>query len=345
MPEIRRNSISDQIVLVAPERRQRPNEFAAARTASDLTRSDSTRSDSTRSDSTHCPFCPGNEDAPPPAVEELHAADSPNQWLVRVVPNLYPAVFDLDQGEPPVVEGRTPALGKHEVVIECRRHVRQFTELSHQESELAFLAYQRRFQAWKQNPQLRFGIALKNSGEQAGASMEHVHSQLIGLTEIPPIAQTELDSALRHYESRGSCVFCDLLADENRQPLRIVDQNDHFTALCPRASRFAYEIWILPHGHVSHFEDDAPETIAEAARFLRHNLRRLQGLTPSPAYNYLIHSAPFDTNPNDHYHWHIEVLPRLGHLAGFELGTGYSINAVAPEQAALELRDVSLGKV
>ena len=197
MPEIRRNSISDQIVLVAPERRQRPNEFAAARTASDLTRSDSTR----------CPFCPGNEDATPPAVEELHAADSPNQWLVRVVPNLYPAVFDLDQGEPPVVEGRTPALGKHEVVIECRRHVRQFTELSHQESELAFLAYQRRFQAWKQNPQLRFGIALKNSGEQAGASMEHVHSQLIGLTEIPPIAQTELDSALRHYESRGSCVF------------------------------------------------------------------------------------------------------------------------------------------
>lgn len=330
MPELRRNAISDQVVLVAPQRRQRPNDFAPS---------------SNTTKTIPCPFCPGNEKSTPPAVDELHTADSPDKWCVRVVPNLYPALIDLDHSTIPSTNDSTPALGKHEVVIECRRHVCQFNELSPEESELVFLAYQRRLQTWKQNPRLRFGIAFKNSSVRAGASLEHVHSQLIGLTEIPSLMQTELDSAIQHYDRCGSCIFCDLLADERRQHGRIIEETKHFTAFCPPASRFAYEMWILPNDHCSHFEEESPDQVARAARFVHQNLRRLHGLTPPLPYNYLIHSAPFDSNPNTHYHWHIEVLPRFGYLAGFELGTGYSINAVSPDKAAQDLRNVDFDKV
>jgi len=345
VPEIRGDPISNHTVLVAPERQQRPNDFARARTS--------------HAEVHHCPFCPGNEELTPDTVDQLSLAEtastSGGPWSVRVVPNLYSAVLDVDRPcTPATLQGTSPATpptgwrtfspaaGKHEVIIESRRHVLDFIELSDDEAELVFVAYQRRLEAIRQNPKLRFGIVFKNCGPRAGASMEHIHSQIIGLAEVPPAIQVELDSSRAYHQQNGTCIFCDLLANEKQLRSRIVDQNEHFTALCPPASRFNYELWILPNHHAPHFEDENDESLAAAARFLRQNLRHLHGLSSPANYNYLIHSAPFDSKPNDQYHWHIEVLPRLAQLAGFELGTGCFINTIPPEQAAQRLKSSSL---
>lgn len=339
MSELRLDPVSQRWVIIAQERDNRPDEYIA----STVHRVDS-----------DCPFCAGNEVATPEAVAVYSTSHSlphqgqPNSWQVRVVPNKYPAVRNDVNG--PVREEmfglRCSAAGVHEVIIEAPRHVASLTELDDDQLRLTWIAYRDRLSEHALDPRWKYGQVFKNVGAAAGASIEHTHSQLIVLPHVPHEIETELTSCERHQMQYGRGLFGDILEQELAAGVRIVDQTARFVAFCPFASRFPYEVWVLPRRQAARFQrssrgDEGSPTddeLGELGDFVRKLLLRMEVVLNRPAYNFFLHTAPFDTRPYDHYHWHVEIFPRLTKAAGFEWGTGYFINPVSPEEAAIALR-------
>jgi UDPglucose--hexose-1-phosphate uridylyltransferase len=177
-------------------------------------------------------------------------------------------------------------------------------------------------------------------GELAGASLDHSHSQLIVTPVVPITVWEEMTGALEFFNYRGRCIYCDMIQQELATDSRIVLDTPEFVVFCPYASRFPFETWIVPKNHSSHFENIPRQGIEEMGMVLKTALSKLAVALDEPAYNYIIHTAPFDSNELKHYHWHLEIFPRLTRVAGFEWGSGFYINPVMPEQAAAFLRDV-----
>lgn len=339
MPELRLDPVSRSVTIIAPARGQRPGAFLISASGATAT--------------APCPFCLGSEDRTPPAVlsypEQLRPGkDNPaGAWQIRVVPNLFPAtVHAAAQPAGGDFFASQPSTGHHEVVIESARHIRCFSELSPDYAELVFLAYAERFRDWRRHTDVKFGIAFKNSGTAAGASLEHAHSQLVGLPRLPAGILAEREGARAHFEQTGQCVFCEMIARElqrdatSTEQTRIIAANEEFVVFCPFASRVPYEMWVLPRHHQSHFDRAADDAIQDAGRVVHEMLTRLSHLIEDVPYNYLLHTAPFDTPDEPDYHWHVEIVPRITREAGFEWGTGCHINPLFPEQAAARLRSV-----
>ena len=183
-------------------------------------------------------------------------------------------------------------------------------------------------------------MLFKNVGAAGGASLEHTHSQLIVTPIVPISVWEEMTGSLEFYHYRGRCIYCDMVQQELAGEKRIVLDSPHFTAFCPFASRFPFETWIVPKTHSSHFENIPKPAVDDLGHVLHQVLNKLELALDSPAYNYIIHTAPFDHSELPHYHWHIEIIPRLTKVAGFEWGSGFYINPCPPENAAGFLRDV-----
>ena len=277
---------------------------------------------------TPCPFCAGNEAETPGEIASYPLERGDASWQVRVVPNKYAAVA-----------WTTAAVGTHEVIIESPEHLVNLTDLSEEQARLVFVAYQDRLRALSDDERLGYGLVFKNGGANGGASLEHLHSQLIATEMVPPDIQLEAAKAGEHRTLYGTCIFCELLAGELRGD-RVVAANEHFLAFCPHASRFPYEMWIVPKDHEPSFEEATPSQVAALSQLMVSLLQKLNGCLDSPAYNYWIHTAPFRMSLHDDFHWHIEIAPRIARLAGFELGGGCFINPVEPEGAAERLRAV-----
>jgi UDPglucose--hexose-1-phosphate uridylyltransferase len=352
MAELRRDPIVGRMVIIAPERAARPHEF--------VDRPHTERA-------ADCPFCEGNERETPIELAALRdRGTTPNGpgWQVRVVSNKYPAVEPFPVGEL-FIEGlwnyraspyaslpgsetftpSRPARGVHEVIIEAPRHLLATGSLSIDELADVLKVYRDRLLVHRADDRLRFVQIFKNVGEAAGASIEHLHSQLIGTEFVPQAIEEELAGCVNYHIQTERCLFCDLLHSELKADLRVVSATETFMALCPYASRFPYEVWLLPRRHSHRFEDADDRLLAEAARVLRGVLRGIEKLLAasglaSVGYNYVLHSAPFDMPASEHYHWHIEVLPRAVKQAGYEWSTGVHINPVAPEDAAATLREL-----
>jgi len=194
----------------------------------------------------------------------------------------------------------------------------------------------------KKDKRFLFGMLFKNVGAASGASLEHTHSQLIILPTVPIRVNQEMSGSIEFFKYRGRCVYCDIIRQESEQKERIVFETDNFIAIAPYASRFPFEVWILPKQHQSHFEDITESDLRGIANCLKNVLTKLESTLERPPYNYMIHTSPFNTNEMEYYHWHIEITPRLTRVAGFEWGTGFYINPVLPEQAAKFLREVQL---
>ena len=178
----------------------------------------------------------------------------------------------------------------------------------------------------------------KNSGILGGATLSHLHSQLIA-TNGPAGMLTSRETNFRtHANQHGQCPGCRMLSDAADDGRLLAAQTEHYAAICPHASRIPYEVWILPRQHSPHFDGVVPESLPELAGLFRGLLVKLEAVLQSTAYNYIVHTAGFDTTAEAHYHWHIEILPRTATLAGFELGTDCYINTVLPERAAQVLR-------
>ncbi len=264
-----------------------------------------------------CPFCAGNEHETPPPLD---AWPRQGPWQVRVTPNKYPAFV-------PDADPERSAAGSHEVIIETPRHLQSPTQLSDQELAEVFSMYARRIRHHRRQGRWRFVLVFRNQGCRAGASQPHPHSQLAALPTTPARIQHMVQAA-------GPGVFEGLWRDEALQ----VAFRGRLVAFCPAASRAAAEAWVMPCRPTPRFEDCSDESILDAAALVRSVALALEEYAPGISYNWILNTAPFDSGPCDHYHWHITFIPRLTTLAGFEWATGHYINPLPPEQAASWLR-------
>jgi UDPglucose--hexose-1-phosphate uridylyltransferase len=212
-------------------------------------------------------------------------------------------------------------------------------EMTERQIEEVLWAFRDRINDLKRDQRFRYIVLFKNHGEAAGASLEHSHSQLIALPVIPKRVKEELDGAKLYFDFKERCVYCDIVRQETASAVRLVAETDRLLVLEPWAPRFPFETWIVPKRHESHFETADNVTLQNLAGVLRSTLRKLDKALERPAYNFIVHSAPLQENHQAHYHWHVEIIPKLTKVAGFEWGTGFYINPTPPEESAKFLRE------
>jgi len=328
MPELRRDPLLDRWVIIATDRAFRPTDIP--RTVAPLP-------------SASCPFCAGSEASTPPEILAYRPADAAANgpgWSVRVVPNRFPALMiegGLDR-EGLGLYDRMNGVGAHEVIIESPQHVADLGDLPVEQVTAVLGAYQERILDLRKDPRFRSILVFKNLGRAAGATLEHGHSQLIALPIVPRTVADELAGARAHFQAHERCIFCDVIAQERREGARLVAENDDAVALAPWAARSPFETWVLPRQHGSHFEELPRASTRGVAALLRDVLRRLDVALERPSYNFMLHTAPLREPALPHYHWHIELVPALAQVAGFEWGSGFHINPTPPEEAAAFLR-------
>jgi UDPglucose--hexose-1-phosphate uridylyltransferase len=194
----------------------------------------------------------------------------------------------------------------------------------------------------KRDMRFRYILVFKNHGAAAGATLEHTHSQLIALPVIPTSVLTEIDGCRAHFQQKERCIYCDIVRQEMSDQERVVAENPEFICVTPFAPRFPFEMWILPKRHAAYFEESQKTQFELLAPILSESLRRMNRTLRSPAYNFILHTSPLHEKTGDYYHWHIELIPKLTQVAGFEWGTGFYINPVTPEEAAKFLREAEL---
>ena len=329
MSELRKDPITGRWVIISTDRRKRPNDFRLE--SVEIVPDPS------------CPFCEGHEHITPPELLARRHGSAPNGpgWELRVVPNQFPVLRvegTLDrQGEG--LFDKMNGIGAHEVIIGSPRHLDTLATMSDAAVEQLLWACRDRMQDLKQDRRFRYIIIFKNHGAAAGSSVDHTHSQLIALPIVPREVRDEVDGARAHYEVKERCIFCDILHQEIGDGRRLIAESADMIAIAPYAPRFPFETWILPRRHQAHFEDTPRQEIGSLARLLADILRRMNRMLRNPPYNLLIHSAPLQEPAVDFYHWHVEVIPKLTKVAGFEWATGFYVNPTSPEEAAQVLRD------
>jgi len=237
---------------------------------------------------------------------------------------------------------RMNGIGAHEVIIETPHHTDSLADMPAKRIEDVLWAYRDRMIDLKKDIRFRYTLIFKNHGASAGATLEHSHSQLIALPIIPTSVQEEIDGCRAHYEQKERCIYCDILRQDLSDGDRIVAENSEFLCVTPFAPRFPFEMWILPKRHAGYFEECQKLQFEFLAPILSEALRRMDKVLAKPSYNFILHSSPLHEKTGDFYHWHIEIIPKLTQVAGFEWGTGFYINPVAPEESAKSLREASL---
>lgn len=333
MPELRKDPIIDRWVIISTERGKRPVFFIE---------------ETPPSKTAVCPLCPGNEAMTPPEVYRIpspgsHSASS--DWTLRVVPNKFPALRiegDLDK-EGRGLYDKMNGIGAHEVIVETPHHGETLWDLPVERIQDVFIAYRERTLDLSRDRRFKYIMVFKNHGSVAGASLDHSHSQLIALPIVPRRVVEEMNGGLTYYKFKDRCIFCDIISQEKEDNVRVVFENEQFIALSPYAARFPFETWILPKKHEAVFADhdrrDSYRFLAEAASTI---LKKYVKVLNAPPYNYVIHTAPSGSGEIPHYHWHIELIPRLTKMAGFEWGTGFYINPTPPEEATVYLKETQL---
>jgi UDPglucose--hexose-1-phosphate uridylyltransferase len=328
MPELRKDPVVGRWVIISTERGRRPSDFTI---------------EPVRARGGNCVFCPGNESKTPPEILAIRPPGSePNQpgWSLRVVPNKFPALRIEGELEPSG-EGlydRMNGVGAHEVVIETADHSASLATLAPDAVADVLLAYRERMVDLKKDPRFEYILVFKNHGAAAGASLEHPHSQLIATPIIPIMVSEELKGSAQYYEMKERCVWCDVVRQERRSRHRMIAEAGGFVALSPFAPRFPFETWILPTRHRSAFEETGVEELRALAELLGDFLRRMDRVLNAPPFNFMLHTAPLRDGALDHFHWHLEIIPKLTNVAGYEWGSGFFINPVPPEDAASALR-------
>ncbi len=329
MPELRKDPVVGRWVIIATERGRRPSDFVRVAPARA---------------SGPCVFCAGHEDKTPPEILAGRGPDSRPDgpgWSYRVVANKFPALR-IEGDLEPSGEGlfdRMNGVGAHEVVIETPDHDASLATLGVDAVTDVLSAFRERVLDLKKDPRFEYILVFKNHGEAAGASLGHPHSQLIATPIIPIMVTEELTGAARYWEMKERCVWCDIVRQDRRAGVRMIAEADGFVALAPFAPRFPFETWILPVRHRSAFEECDVDDLRALARLLGDFLRRMNRVLKDPPFNFMLHSAPLRESALEYFHWHLEVIPILSRVAGFEWGSGFFINPLPPEDAAGALRE------
>lgn len=333
MAGFRRDPIIGRWVIIAPERKKIIEPLM-------IEEEDSSEFDPS------CPFCEGNEGMTPPEVLAFRKPNTgPNTpgWSLRVVPNKFPALQiegELNR-EGMGLYDKMNGVGAHEVIIDSPNHSRTIADLEVEEVEGIIWAYRERANDLRKDPRLKYALIFKNHGSVAGASLSHPHSQLIATPIVPKRVKEELHGALEFFRYKDRCIFCDIIRQEIKERKRLVCESEDFISFTPYASRFPYEICLIPKEHKADFSDLVREEASDLARILKKTMRRLKIVLNDPPYNYMIHSVPFSLSSDlEDYHWHIEIIPKLVSVAGFEWGSGFYVNHILPEEAAKQLHDI-----
>lgn len=322
MPEIRKDPVFGRWVIIAQDRGARPNQFRSL--------------DAVLKEIHNCPFCPGNEKQTPRPVYVMQDAKNKYPWKIRVVPNKYPALVTEGKivNHKEHIYERVDGTGFHEVVIETPEHSEQLEDMDLNHLGLIFNTYIKRMTEIKKDRRVKYIMIFKNYGEKAGASLLHSHSQIIAMPLIPIRVLQEIQGAKYYFKQKNKCVFCEIIRNETNVRKRIIGENRDFLAVEPYASRFSFETWILPRKHLSHFEQMDISCIPNLSGIVKTVLGKLKISLKNLSYNFIIHSMPVQCSGAEYYHWHVEIMPKLSMLAGFEWGTGFYINIVPPEKAA-----------
>lgn len=332
MPELRKDPVTGRWVIISTERARRPDDFSRQ---------------PFRRKGGFCPFCPGNEAKTPPEVLAYRpGTPQPNGpgWSLRVVPNKFPAL-GIEGNADRRGEGlydRMNGIGAHEVIIDGPEHDASFATMPEKRIEDVIWAFRDRIMDLKRDRRFRYILIFKNHGEGAGASNDHPHCQLIALPIVPTSVQHELNGAKQYWGLKERCIYCDIVRQEQAENVRIVAEDAELLTVAPFAPRFPFETWIIPKNHQASFEDSATQVYENLARAIKSLAAKIDQVLDSPAYNMLIHTAPINTRGEDvadYYHWHVEFMPTLTKVAGFEWGTGFYINPTPPEEAAKYLRE------
>ena len=353
--EIRINPVvPGESVLVATARSMRPKKAEAPAPRD------------TRKHVETCPFCVGNEHLTPPAISQHSLDPVAMPWQVRIVENLYPVLGDDRQqanlafGLQQIIDG----YGRHEVIIDHDRHGITLHEMSAEHLAMLFSIYRDRMaELYAANLRLKYVLVFKNFGPAAGASIAHTHSQLIAMPVVPENVHAEVENSRAFYRKHHQCIFCSLVDEaltfeatiydrssgEVRRKIQVgqyvIERGEKFIAIKPFASRYEWEVHLLPLTHQADFLDVHGDDLADFARLLKRTMARLDAVLGGAQYNYFLHSVPHDGGLEEHrpsYHWHLEICPRTSIPTGFELGSGLFVNTLSPEAAAQRLRDADL---
>ncbi len=343
MPELRKDPVIGRWVIIATERSKRPDQF-------------SSQADECPDEKKPCPFCEGNESNTPReiySVRPKHTAANGPGWELRVVPSIAPflkiegelsrhgkGIYDIMSG-----------IGAHEIIIETSQHIDNMADLSEGQISKIITCYIDRIVDLERDKRFKYVLVFKNYGWTAGGgSIRHSRSQLIATPVNPKRVKEELVGAKHYFDYHERCVFCDLIKQELESKERIILDMDGFVAAAPFASRFPFETWILPKKHSCDFTSLDMQSRLQLGRVIKKAISKLMKGLNNPPYNYVLHTAPFRRQKIGYwksidydYHWHIEIIPRLTRVAGFEWGTGFYICPLLPEDAAKFLREVEVG--
>jgi UDPglucose--hexose-1-phosphate uridylyltransferase len=326
MPEIRKHYFLEEYCIIASERRKRPSDFQSHLEAESGIES--------------CPFCPGHEDMTPSAVAvytgEGIFKDGESErirgWKMRVVPNLFASM--IPSPPPPTLEWLAmPGHGYHEVIIDSPEHEKSAFDLGEGQVNLLLEVYRDRYARSSSEEGIKYVSIFKNSGREAGATIGHIHSQVIAIPLMPPVMRREIAAI----SQSSFCLYCNIVSREEASE-RYIDGNDSWILIAPFYSQVPYETWILPRVHASNLMELSEAQMRDLSAILLGAIQNQAKLLNRPHYNLIIFQLESD------YHINLRIMPATTRIAGFEKGTGICVNPVPPEQAARELRKSMEGK-
>jgi UDPglucose--hexose-1-phosphate uridylyltransferase len=335
MPELRKDPIMGRWVIISTERAKRPNDYKEVVNGKAEPKGG------------FCPFCEGNEDKTPPEIfvkRQKNTQPNTPGWNVRVVANKFPALRiegELDRTGEDIYD-KMNGIGAHEVIIEYPKHELTVSNLSLTQMEEIFYAFIERVKDLKKDSRFKYILIFKNQGEAAGASLEHTHSQLIALPIVPVIVKEEMEGCKKYYSYKERCIYCDIVKYEKKNQIRLINENEEFISISPYAPRFPFETWVLPKKHITHFENIHNSEVTALAKIMLLTLKKLDIALNCAPYNLVIHSTPIRIPECTYYHFHLEIIPKLTKVAGFEVGSGFYINPTPPEEAATFLKQINV---
>ncbi|MFA5742543.1 MAG: galactose-1-phosphate uridylyltransferase [Candidatus Paceibacterota bacterium] len=335
--ELRLDLVSKDWVVIATGRGKRPEMFKNTR--------EEVKSEIKKE---NCPFCNIDPGIKASAAfldgKEIDLSQSgyaiPQKWTTLVIPNKFPAFIPAEKLEERTEGGlylRINAVGYHDLVL-TKDHGISLANLPQEKVKEVFDAYQARYLQLKKFSHVNYVSIFHNHGPSAGASQPHPHSQII----TSPLIDVDLENALsigkKYYEENKKCLYCEMTEWELKTRERIVFENDHFLALCPFASKSAFQVIVTPKAHKAYFEEiteEEKEALAEAFKAVLFKIYK--GLN-NPDYNFYLHTSPCSGEDYDFYHWHWTIMPKTSVWAGFEIGSRMEISTIEPEKAAEYLR-------
>lgn len=311
MNELRKDYMLDRWVIFASERAKRPMDFVSEKSEYPVG---------------ICYFCPGNEHTTPPEIGRVEKRGS---WVIRWFPNKFPATTDKKGGLSSDLLTAKAAFGRHEIITETPVHEQEFEDLPPESIVEVFDVCSSRINELSKIDGVEYVLVFKNRGRDAGASLSHPHFQVIALPSIPSLVEKEVNASREYQRKNGSCILCDIVQKEMKSERKIYDDG-RAVAFAPFASRFPFEVWVMPKRHVKTLDELNSDEKYSFALAVKKILLALDKMINKPSYNFYFHISP----KNGDLHLHLEVCPKLSIQAGFEIGSDMYINVLLPEDAA-----------